>query len=362
MKKQKNKTSAKSSKTLIKAHFDLNQTNKTIPLRTIYMLQMNLEEAIKELKRTRAKKVFVQVPEGLKMSVEKIAEELEKNGFEVIISMDPCFGACDIKTEEAKRAGCKAILHLGHTKFLETKGLAVIYAPLKYELENFKNTKEEITRYLLDKNVKMVSLATTTQFVHYLKELKEALKEKGIKAEIGKGKRVENGQVLGCNYTSVDTKAKIVVYLGDGYFHPLGIHFGTKKEVIIANPFTGELRELSAEKDAFLKRRILLIEQAKEADSYAILVSTKIGQNKISEAEKIKKTLERKGKKAIICTMGFISEEKLLGLSVEAYINTACPRIGIDDYASYKKPMINYNEVPYLLGKKYEKYETGLIY
>lgn len=326
------------------------------------MLQMNLEETIKELRKTRAKKILVQVPEGLKTRTEKIIEELEKNGFEVITSLDPCYGACDIKPEEAKRMGCKAILHLGHTKFIETKEIPVIYAPLKYELENFEKTTEKITRYLLDKNVKEISLTTTTQFIDYLKEIKEALKKSKIKAEIGKGKRVENGQVLGCNYTCVDTKPKLVLYLGDGYFHPLGIHFGTKKEVIIANPFTGEIRELMGEKDAFLKRRILLIEQAKEATNYAILVSTKMGQNKISEAEKIKLAIEKKGKKATIFTMDFISEEKLLGLNFGAYINTACPRIGIDDYLSYKKPIINYNEVPYLLGKRYEKYEAEIIY
>ena len=99
------------------------------------------------------------------------------------------------------------------------------------------------------------------------------------------------------------------------------------------------------------------------AKSFAILVSTKEGQNRISEAERIKKELEKKGKSANIYSMDLISQESMLGINAEAYINTACPRISIDDHLSYKKPIINYPEVEYLLGKKsYEKYEIKLFY
>ena len=60
--------------------------------------------------------------------------------------------------------------------------------------------------------------------------------------------------------------------------------------------------------------------------------------------------------------MDYISEEKLLGLEVDALINTACPRLSIDDFISYKKPLLNYNEVKYVLGKSYKNYKTEIIY
>jgi len=326
------------------------------------MLKFDLSGAIKELKKKKAKRVLVQVPEGLKTKTNEIIIQLQKKGIEGIAGMDPCFGACDVKPDEAKRLGCNAVLHLGHTQFTQTKGLPIIYAPLEYILENFEETTEKITRYLLDKNIKSVGLVSTAQYLKYLPLLKKKLDKKGIKTEIGKGKRVENGQVLGCNYSSATVKAKTIIYLGDGFFHPLGIHFGSGKEVLITNPINGDIKELIEEKNDFLRKRFLTIEKAKEANTFAILVSTKVGQNRISIAEKIKKEIEKKGKKAIICAMDFISEEKLLGLEVDAYINTACPRISIDDYASYKKPMLNYNEIQYVLGKSYENYVLETIY
>jgi 2-(3-amino-3-carboxypropyl)histidine synthase len=196
-----------------------------------------------------------------------------------------------------------------------------------------------------------------------MKALQKQLESAGIKAQIGKGKRVENGQVLGCNYSSANVKTETIIYFGDGLFHPLGIHYATKKKVIIANPIMLEIKKLEEEQETFLKKRILMIERAKNANEYAILVSTKEGQNKITEAERIKKELEKRGKKAKIYLMDFISNEALLGINAEALINTACPRIAIDDYQSYKQPIINYYETEYLLGKKKpEEYEMKEIY
>jgi hypothetical protein len=54
------------------------------------MLQLNLTEAIQELKKLKAKKILIQIPEGLKAKTEEIVLDLEKKGMEVIVSMDPC--------------------------------------------------------------------------------------------------------------------------------------------------------------------------------------------------------------------------------------------------------------------------------
>ncbi len=328
------------------------------------MLKLELSDATKQLKKFHAKRVFLQVPEGLKTKTEGIIAELEEKGFEVVTSMDPCFGACDLKQDEAKRMGCDAILHLGHTEYVKKTSTPTVYAPLKYELgERFERIVKIIIEYLHDEKINEVCIVTTAQFLHYLPLLKKELEKIKVKVRIEKGKRVEEGQALGCNYSSAETKASTIIYFGDGLFHPLGIHFATGKKVLIANPIDLQIRPLEEEKDAFFRKRIMLIEKAKEANSYAILVTTKEGQNRASEAERIKKELEKKGKTARIYTMDFISQEALLGIEAGAYINTACPRISIDDYLNYKKPIINYPEVEYLLGKKdYEKYKLELIY
>lgn len=322
------------------------------------MLKLELNEAIETLKKMRAEKIFLQIPEGLKTNADTIIEELEANGFEVITSMDPCFGACDIKENEAKEFGCDAILHLGHGAFIEKTKMPVSYALLRYDLgESFEEISKMLEKYLKKNKIKALGLTTTAQFIEYLPKLKRNLKKNDITAVIGKGKRVLDGQVLGCNYSSATVHPDTITFFGDGLFHPLGISYATGKRVILVNPFTKEIKELHEEKENFMRQRIMLIEKAKEGKEFGILASTKAGQNRVSLAKKIKELLELAGKKAKIYSMDNISKESLLGAKADVLINTACPRIAFDDFGNFKQPILNSNEIGMLLGKKkYEEY------
>ncbi len=333
---------------------------KKVVNKASFMLKINLDNAIKELKKMKAKRILLQIPEGLKVKSDSIISQIEKEGFDVITSMDPCFGACDVKVNEAKLMQCNAVLHLGHNAFVESTE-KIVYEPMHYYLKNFNKIMEKLYLYLKERNISRIGFVTTAQFLDYVGEAKNFFEKKGISLLTKEGVRVVEAQVLGCNYSAVPTE-ETIIYFGDGLFHPLGIHFATQKKVIIVDPINDEIRELGKEKDTFLRKRILMIEKAKEAKHLGILVTTKMGQNRITIAEKIKKELEKKGKNARIYSMDYIEQSKLLGTKEEAYISTACPRIAIDDFVSYKKPIINAFEVRYLLGESYDNYKIDLYY
>lgn len=75
----------------------------------------------------KAKRVFVQFPEGIRHKMPEIAKHLEKEGFEIVICTEPCYGACDIREEEAARLKCDALLHIGHEDFGIKSKLPVVY-------------------------------------------------------------------------------------------------------------------------------------------------------------------------------------------------------------------------------------------
>lgn len=60
------------------------------------------EKAVKKLKKMKAKRVFIQFPEGLKLSIQNISEDLEKEGFETVLCLEKTYGACDVRDDEAK--------------------------------------------------------------------------------------------------------------------------------------------------------------------------------------------------------------------------------------------------------------------
>ena len=119
----------------------------------------------------------------------------------------------------------------------------------------------------------------------------------------------------------------------------------TKKPIYTLDVETKKIEKIDFE--LMEKRRFAKIYKAKDAKSFAILVSVKGGQKElIGNAERIKKKLEAKDKKAYIVVMDEISENKLLGLKVDAYVNTACPRIAEDHFS---KPMLNPEDLQYVL-------------
>ena len=73
------------------------------------------KEILDKIKMLGANRVLLQVPEGLKTKVQEISKELE--GLEVLISTEPCYGACDVRDHEAKQLGCDVVLHIGHSDF-----------------------------------------------------------------------------------------------------------------------------------------------------------------------------------------------------------------------------------------------------
>ena len=58
------------------------------------------------------------------------------------------------------------------------------------------------------------------------------------------------------------------------------------------------------------------------------------------------------GKKAFLLAADLLEPGHLLGIEVEALVNTACPRIAIDDFAMFPKPLLNPTELLIALGEK----------
>lgn len=291
------------------------------------------------------KKILLQVPEGLKGKVLSIAKELEKQGNEVLISCEPCYGACDLRDSEAKRLGCEKIIHYGHSKFVESE-IPVEYEEMKYK----KNIQlKEIGKL---ENFKKIGLISAVQFVDSLPQIKKQLEEAGKEVLIGKpdNKNLYDGQILGCNISaakSIEKKIDCFLFLGTGRFHPIGVAVNSKKPVFIFDVEKNKIEE--AEKERFLKQKIATIELARDAKVFGILISTKPGQMNLKAAEQIKKRIEKAEKTGYVLVLDEVKPEKLEGLQLEAYINTACPRIAIEDRTLFKKPILNLDEAAEVL-------------
>ena len=306
--------------------------------------------------------VAVQLPEGLKSDSLRISDILSAStNAKIIILGDPCYGACDLFIDY--RIYADALVHLGHSPIHpQERDEDVLFIEVRADpdIEGAVKTASE-------KLPKRIGLLATVQYIGLIPKAKEILESMGKEVFVGEGDRriFYPGQVLGCNFSSVSSvndKVDAFLYLGEGDFHPIAAAFGAKKEMLIINPLTGEIGSVDEVRDRMLRKRFALIEAAKAAESFLVIVCTKTGQNRTAAADSIMERVKAQGKSAYKLLINEIGPDSLLPYRVDAYINTACPRIAMDDSARYSKPMLTIIEAEIALGlRKWEDYEFDSI-
>ena len=325
------------------------------------LYNMDLDRVIRKINSGNIENVGLQFPEGLKMQATTVARIIEEEcDVNVIISGDPCFGACDVSDYKMKDS-VDLIVHFGHTPLpikYETPTLFIeAYAKIDVK-KDLKKSLEYLNEY------SKIALVTTTQHLHLLNEMKDFLEDNGKEVVLGSSKSTKKGQVLGCNFSSIkNLDAEAYLFVGSGNFHPLGIYLFTKSPVIALDPYNSEIREIEEYADRILRIRFARIVKAKEAKKWGIIVSSKEGQYRMELAFNIKKQLNENNMEGFIIMLDNVNPDALLPyLELDAFIVTACPRIAIDDSQMYKKPLITPQELEIVLDKRdWEKYQLDEI-
>src|SRR5690606_21299738 len=114
--------------------------------------------------------------------------------------------------------------------------------------------------------------------------------------------------------------------------------------VVALDPYTREAVLVDASR--MLRRRFALMEKARGAGSYGVIVSTKSGQQRRGLAEQLAALSEN----AVLVAMTEVSPDELLNLGFEVYVNTACPRLAYDNQARFPVPVISPAEFEIICG------------
>jgi 2-(3-amino-3-carboxypropyl)histidine synthase len=312
------------------------------------------EERIKqEIARLGAKRVLLQLPEGLKPEAPLLAKLVEKAGALPIVSADPCYGACDLATSEAEALGVDLLIHYGHARLLKHEKVPTLYLEARATLPV---DAAVVSALALMSSYSRIGLATTVQHVQVLDAVRELLVRAGKTVEVGDTRRLAYpGQVIGCDFSNVKSIATDVdafLFIGGGKFHALGVALATGKPTIIADPYAATAYSVNEEVQKILKQRYASIEEAGRAKTFGVLISLKPGQKHLEEALGIKAAVEKMGKTACLFALKEVLPEALMEFpTVEAYVNTACPRISLDDASKFRKPVLTVSEFMVVSGE-----------
>jgi len=306
-----------------------------------------------EVEKRGAKRVLIQLPEGLKPEGPKLAAAVEKTGALVIVSADPCYGACDLAIQEAEGLGADLLIHYGHSEMMPQQRVPIIYIEAKTAISLKPAVKKALP---LLKPWTHVGLVTTIQHIDMLGEARTTLLEAGKSVAVGDAGRLKHaGQVTGCDYSNAIAVAKNVdafLFVGGGRFHAIGIALATSKPAVVADPYERRAYSVDNEVKGVLKQRWASIREAEKAQSFGVLIGLKSGQKRIDEALEVKGKLEKKGKKVTLLAMREVTPEALIQFpSLDAFVNTACPRVALDNANRFRRTMLTINEALVIIGE-----------
>ena len=327
------------------------------------VLNFELEKLEAELKARNPKKVLVQLPEGVKRDATMIQEKIENSGIEVVFSGETAWGGCCVNSEEAKNVDADLIVHFGHAKYSEVD-FPVLYIEIKDDIKLDSLSKKSL-EYL--KDYKKLGLSFSIQHKDEIDSVKKFYEENG--KEILMSEKIGHvtlpGHVIGCEFSGLKTIQNNVdafVVIGNN-FHSMGACLAVEKPVFLLDVYNDEVKEMKNLREKILRQRIISISRFKDAKNIGVIIESKFGQ-KFGDAGLLIDGLKEIGKAPHLITMSEITPDKIMNFyNLDAFVVLACPRIPIDDFAKYPKPMITFREAMVVIGKNSidDLLKTGIL-
>jgi 2-(3-amino-3-carboxypropyl)histidine synthase len=308
------------------------------------LIQIDEEKIFSTISERNPRSVALDGPDGIIKKIQNCAEKVrDEFNIPVYIIGDTSWGSCDLNIHAAEMLGVDILFNIGHTISMESFGNKVIMVDAFDDID-FSKIAKKCAVELKKKNFKIISLATISQYIRSMQNVKEVFESHGYEVVIGRGKgHLNDGQVFGCEFYPVyDTKDHVDAYLflGQSIFHSASIAIVTQKPTFMLDPYFNEYSEISDIARKLEKKTILAVYKAQDAETIGIIIGLKEGQFAKIKALELKRLLEEAGKKILLIAMTEITDERLLSFEgIDAFIQVACPRIGTDNH--FHKPVLS---------------------
>ncbi|MEL9929636.1 MAG: diphthamide biosynthesis enzyme Dph2 [Sulfolobales archaeon] len=306
-----------------------------------------IERIVEEIKRVKARKILIQLPDGLKIYSRYIYEELARRvDVEINFSGDSAWGSCLLNDVESERGGYDLLVHIGHMPYPYYRSRSKVlfipaYSRIDIDEDLLKKASEEIERH----NARKIAIFTTIQHEKLLPKVSRYMSQRYEVISPNKGPIV-----MGCEYSSpISVRDRVDLYLiiSGGVFHALGLGLAVYgKPVIKIDPYERKIVDLSYEINKIYKIRIYKIHQASEARNW-ILIDGVRGQNRSWYRKYLENLLRERNREYIVYISEIINRDLLYNIDsrwAEAYVILACPRIPIDDLWDFPKPVLTPGE------------------
>jgi len=306
-------------------------------------IKIDEERVFRLVEEKRPRAILVNAPGGLLMQTRALLERVEaRYGIPCILVGDSCYGICDTVDEEVEKLDADMALHIGHNAAVQTVGEHT-YLIEAIDDVLFDEVVEKAIPTL--RRYTRIGLVTFSQHLQQLKPVKERLEAAGFQVSLGRGNNLLlDSQIFGCDFSTVYPIRDAVdafCFLGESEFHAVGLALATGKPTYMLDPYLKVVTDMREAAEERRKRSILAVYKALDAQVFGVITGLKEGQKMLGRTRWIVKRLEMHGRRVVQLAMRDITPERLAPFrDIDAFVQTACPRISIDGF-TFDKPVLS---------------------
>ncbi|EIN04475.1 diphthamide biosynthesis protein [Punctularia strigosozonata HHB-11173 SS5] len=325
--------------------------------------QYDTQRVASELISGNYKRIALQFPDELlpiSVSIYRQLKRLVGEGHDLFVLADTSYGSCCVDEVAAQHVDADVVVHYGHACMSKTSRLPVIYVfgkkPLDVvgcasHLAKVVRSKEE------GSNLRSVLLKHDVRYAHraedLLAQIKEALPEQvqliytplpfsSAPSPSNATITTDQGECELPALVDRDPSHCIVLYVGDeslGLTNLLLTH--SEYEVYSYNPDSSTFRLESVKTNKLLMRRYAVLQRARDADVFGILVGTLGVASYLPLITHLRSVLKRAQKKSYTISVGKLNPAKLGNFAeIECFVLVACPENSLVDAKEFQRPIV----------------------
>ncbi|KAM9898656.1 hypothetical protein OXX79_006187 [Metschnikowia pulcherrima] len=330
---------------------DLNEAIKLLPSN----YNFEIHKCVWNIKKHNAKRVALQMPEGLLIYSMIISDILEQFcGVETVVMGDVSYGACCIDDFTARALDCDFIIHYAHSCLvpIDVTKIKVLYVFVTIDIDETHLIKT------LKKNFDQgdqLACFGTIQFnptIHSVSAKLANDAEKPMYVIPPQTSPLSKGEVLGCTSARLDVNIRAMVYVGDGRFH--------LESAMIHNPDIPAYRydpySRIFTREHYDQKQMVQVRQdamnaARNAEKVGLILGALGRQGNPETLDKLETSLRNKGIEVVKIILSEIFPQKLaMFTDVDAFVQVACPRLSIDWGYAFEKPLLTPYEAMVVTG------------
>ncbi|XP_028589583.2 2-(3-amino-3-carboxypropyl)histidine synthase subunit 2 [Podarcis muralis] len=295
-------------------------------------------------------KVALQFPDELLPDSASIARKMEAaTGAKMYILGDTSYGSCCVDEVAAEHVGAEAVVHYGPACLSPCRKLPVLHVFGRKQLDVAHCT--EVFRELYPDPLAHVVVLNEVAYFHSLDNLASQLHPIYPNVVFSQLDNKELQPVPGLvqkfgRYFVVDSQHGLdnyaMFYVGcEGPELTNFMLSWNRCPFSSFNPQTGQGRRETLDVNRALRRRLYLVERARDAQVVGIVVGTLGVADYLSVLEHLRGIIQRAGKQAYTLAVGKPNPAKLANfLEVDIFVLVACPQNSLLDSADFYRPVV----------------------